>query len=416
MSRNARDRRPYIKPVTRVELSESNVKLRWLAICVLLAIAVVAIGYGFSLAMRTEPGWQEVTVRPDEINCSKDFTLMYDFGAGDVNPTAQYKKMEILYAELTEEAYRLFRPEAEGTDNLYALNTRVNEVVTVAPALYQALNQIVESGNRHVFLAPVLELYDPVFLSSTDAEAALYDPMKEPERQAMAREMAGYCTDPAMVDLQMLGNNQAMLIVSEPYLSYAEEHGIDVFLDLGWMTNAFIIDYMAQALQADGHVYGYLTSVDGFTRNLDIRSTRYSQNIFHCRDNTVYMPAILDYVGEMSLVTLRNYPMSEQDRWKYYAYGDGTITNVFLNMEDGLSQSGIDGITAYSVDSGCAWMLLRLAPVFTAEEFDVQSLEVLAQEGIYGIYCQDQSVIHTEESAQLSLQDTSYKASFYSVN
>ena len=416
MSRNARDRRPYIKPVTRVELSESNVKLRWIAICVLLAIAAVAIGYGFSLALRTEPGWQEVSVNSDQINCSQDFTLMYDFGAGDVNPTAQYKKMEILYTDLTEEAYRLFHSEADGADNLHALNTRVNEAVTVAPALYQALNQIVESGNRHVFLAPVLELYDPVFLSSTDAEAALYDPMKEPERQTMVREMAAYCADSAMVDLQLLGDSQAMLVVSEEYLAYAEEYGIDVFLDLGWMTNAFIIDYMAQALQAEGHVYGYLTSVDGFTRNLDIRDGRYAQNIFHCQDSNVYMPAILEYSGELNLVTLRNYPMSEQDRWKYYAYGDGSITSVFLSTKDGLSHSSIDGITAYSTDTGCAWMLLRLAPVFTAEEFDAQSLEVLTQEGIHSIYCQDRTVIHTDESAEPKLQDSSYKVSFYSVN
>ena len=61
-------------------------------------------------------------------------------------------------------------------------------------------------------------------------------------------------------------------------------------------------------------------------------------------------------------------------------------------------------------------MLLRLAPVFTAEEFDAQSLEVLTQEGIHSIYCQDRTVIHTDESAELKLQDSSYKVSFYSVN
>lgn len=403
MSRNARDRRPYIRPVTKLELSEHNIKLRWIAIGVLLAIAAGAIGYGFTLALRTEPGWQEVTVSSDKINCSQDFTLMYDFGAGDVNPTAQYKRMEVLYTGLTEEAYRLFSPEAEATDNLHALNSHVNETVTVDPMLYNALEQIAAAKDRQAFLAPVRELYEPVFLSANDAEAALYDPMKDPESQALARETAAYCADPDMVDVQLLGSNRVKLQVSEDYLAYAEEYGISVFLDFGWMKNAFIIDYMAQALAAEGHVFGYLTSVDGFTRNLDIRDTSYSQNIFHCRDNTVYMPAILEYSGAMNLVSLRDYPMSDKDRWSYYAYSDGSITHLFLNPEDGMSRTSIDGILAYSRDAGCAEILLKIAPVFFAEDFDASALE-----GIESVYCQGNTVICTEEDASFRITDDSY--------
>lgn len=407
MSKHARDRRPYIRPVTKLELSEKNIKFRWIAICVLLAVAAVSIGYGLFLALRKEPGWQKITVLSEEVNCSNDFVLMYEFGYGETNPTAEYKLLEAAYQSLTVSAYRLFNAEAEGTDNLYALNHHVNEEVTVAPALYQALEQVVSAGNRHVFLAPVRELYEPVFLSSTDAEAALYDPMKEPERQAMAKENAAYCADPASVSLELMGENKVCLKVSEEYLAYAMEYGIEVFLDLGWMKNAFIADYMADSLEEQGFTKGYLASNDGFTRNLDQRGTEYTVNLFQRVGNNIRMPANFFYSAPLSIVSLRDYPMSEQDKWSYYAYGDGSFTSVYLDM-DGMSRSSLDGVTAYSKEAGCAEMALKLAPVFIADAFDAQALERLAEEGILSVWFEGSSLVSTDEARPFLIVDEGY--------
>ena len=408
MSKHARDRRPYVKPVTKLELSETNIKFRWIAIAVLLSIAVVSIGYGFSLALRTEPGWQEITSLSQEVNCSDDFVLMYEFDSSDANPTAEYKKLETAYQALTESAYRLFNPEAVGADNLYALNRNVNSPVTVAPELYAALEQIAASGSRHVFMAPVLELYAPVFLSATDAEAALYDPTKDPDRAALAQEMVAFCGDPGMISLELLGENRACLKVSEEYLSYAREYGIETFLDLGWMKNAFIADYMADALASQGFTRGYLASSDGFTRNLDTRGTEFSVNLFHREGNDIHMPANFCYTGPMSIVTLRDYPMYEQDKWSHYAYADGSFTTVYLDPADGMCRASIDGITAYSREAGCGPIALKLAPVFIAEDFDAEALERLAHEGIQSARYYGKNLVCTDAAAPFLLVEDGY--------
>lgn len=407
MSKNARDKRPYVRPVTRLELSEKNIKLRWIAIAVLLAIAAVSIGYGFSQVLSTEPGWQQVSSISSEVNCGSDFVLMYDFGTGDVNPTAQYKILETLYSQLTVSAYQLFSPEAEGTDNLYHLNIHVNEKVTVAPELYKALEQIAGSQSRHPFLGPVRELYDPVFLAASDAEAAVYDPMKDPEREAMAKETAAYCADPAMISLEVFGENQVRLNVSDDYLAFAEENGIAVFLDLGWMTNAFIIDYMADALSAQGHTLGYLTSYDGFTRNLDIRGTDYSISLFDRQGMDVMMPANFAYSGPMSIVSLRDYPLSEQDQWHYYSYEDGSITSVFLDPADGTSKSSVDSLIAYGNNAGCAEILLRLASVFTADTLNTEEIAEMSFDGLDVLWFEGNTLYHTEEDAALMIRTDS---------
>lgn len=404
MSKNARDKRPYVRPVTRLELSEKNIQFRWIAIVVLLAIAVVSIGYGFSLALSTEPGWQEVTVHPEEVNCSADFVLMYDFGSGDVNPTLQNKKLEALYEELTVSAYQLFSAEAVSSTggNLRAVNASVNEAVNVDPALYDALELLVRYNNRHAFLAPVTELYEPIFLS-TGEEARGYDPMHDAQRAELVKETVVYCSDPAHVSLELLGENQVQLNVSDAYLAFAEENGIETFLDFGWMTNAFIADYIAQALTAQGHTFGYLVSYDGFTRNLDVTGGDYSVNFFDRQDHSILMPARLSYGGPQSIVSLRDYPLSDQDRWHYYSYESGEITTVFLDPADGVSKSATDSLMAYSASQGCSEILLQIAPLFTADTLDTDALIRLAGDRVYSLWTEGSTIFHTQENPVLTL-------------
>lgn len=407
MSKNARDKRPYIRPVTKLELSEKNIKYRWIAIVLLLSIAAVSIGYGFHAALSVEPGWDTVTVRSEEVNCSKDFVLMYDFGRGDMNPTAAYKRLEILYRDLCESAYWMFSPDAGPGGNVRSLNDNPNTPVTVSPELYQALELVVRHDNRHVFLAPVTALYKPVFLSEGDGEASAFDPMLDEELAGLAAETVAFCNDPGHVSLALLGENRVQLTVSNEYLAYAAEYGIETFLDFGWMTNAFLADYMADALAEAGFVYGYLVSYDGFTRNLDVSGSHYSQNFFDRQGNDVLMPASFGYSGPMSIVSLRDYPLSDQDRWHYYSYASGHITTTFLDPSDGISKASVDSLMAYGGTQGCGEILLQLAPVFTAEDLDVDALKAMTDGGIYAVWGEGTTVFHTQENPELTLRPDS---------
>lgn len=405
MSKNARDNRPYVRPVTRLELSEKNIKFRWIAIVVLLAIGVVSIGYGFSGLLSQEPGWQEITVQPGVVNCSSEFVFMYNFGAGDVNPTLQHKKLEALYGELTVSAYQLFSPEAvsETGGNLRSVNAGINQAVTVDPALFEALELVAHYDNRHVFLAPVTELYEAVFLSAGDGEARAFDPNYNEDKAELVKLTSGYCSDPAHISLEILGENQVRLNVSEAYLAFAQEYGIETFLDFGWMKNAFIADYLAQGLAAEGHTFGYVASYDGFTRNLDVSGEGYGVNIFHRRENTVQIPAKLSYSVPMSIVSLRDYPLSEQDRWHYYGYETGEITSVYLDTADGTCKSAVDSLLSYSEDKGCGEILLQIAPLFTVDTLDVAALAGLTTEQVYCVWAEGDAICHTQENAALTL-------------
>ena len=408
MSKHARDNRPYIKPVTRIELSDDKTTLRLILLIALLVIAAVAIIVGLSSAMKVEPGWQEAQVSSEKVNCSTEFTLMYDFSDYDLSEsTGALKKLNALYSTLTEDAYAIFTASEYETEfaNVRYLNDHVNEKVAVDPALYQALERILWYDSRYPFLAPVYEEYDRIFVQTSEADAARYDPAKSPELMDYIQEAASYAADPDMVWLELLGDDQVVLHVSEEYEAFAQENGLETFFDFHWMTNAFIIDYMASRLMENGYTSGYLASYDGFNRNLDMRGTSYSHNVYDRQGSDICLPAVFNYREPTSIVVLRNYPMADAERWHYFSYSDGTIATTFVDPADGVAKSATDNLFVYSRGVGCAEILLQAAPVFIADELNVDALNSLTEKGIYTIwgeelqlYCNDADVDLTFKS------------------
>lgn len=407
MSKNGKDRRPYLPPVQRIQLSEKNIRLRMVLLVLLLSVAVVAVVVGLGSALNTEPGWQTVEANSSQINCSRDFVLQYDCGQGSVSATEEYRALTALYTQLTEKGYVLFSPEAEGDGNLAELNRRPNQAVSLVPEVYEAVALLVEQDSRYPFLAPAAAQYGSVFLAATDAEAAQWDPGKDPEKGDFVRQAARFAADPQMIRLELLGNNQAKLTVSEAYLTFAAENGITVFLDLGWMKNAFIADFLAEALAERGFTRGYLASFDGFTRNLDQRGLDYSYNLFDRLGNTICIPASLGYDRPVSIATLRSFPLSEEDRWSYYAYEDGSVTHTMLDLADGSCRQSTDILTGYSYERSCAELAVKLAPVYIAAELDTGALQALEGEGIHTLWAEDTVLCHSEETAQLTLRPDS---------
>lgn len=405
MRKTGRDKRPHVKPVTRIELSEKNIKLRWILIVVFLSIAVVSILIGLTSMLNTEPGWQEVEVSSEQPTCSEDFVLMYDFGGSGGNATAEYKQLTALYSEAMANAFRIFSADMQedGLYNVRYLNDHINQTVTVDEVLYEALSVIAAYDNRSVFLAPAAVEYDRVFYAENDAEAESFDPACNQEMAAYVGQIAAFANDPEMISLTLLGNNQVCLKVADAYLAYAEENEIDTFLDLDWMTNAFIADYIADLLVENGFTCGYLVSYDGFTRNLDSRGNSYSLNIFDFEDSAVNMPARLSYDSPLSIVQLRSYPMSDRDCWHYYAYKNGRITTALLDSADGMSKSSIDDLVAYSEEAGCAELLMQMIPVFIADDFSSEALDMLAEQGIHSVWCEGSAVCHTDSQVRLQL-------------
>ena len=418
MRPSSNDKTPRVKPVRRIELSEEHLPLRIALVFVLMAIAAVALVVFLTSLLNTDPGWKVVEVDSSERNCSSDFMFNYDFGDAGVSATAEYKQVLSVYTEATRKAYWLFNKD-EGDaryPGIYHVNTHVNETVEVDPALYQALTLLEEAGNRSLYLAPVYAQYDNLFSCEDDVQASLYAPEKNRELDAYFNQIIAFIRDPAMINLELLGDCRVRLKVSAEYLAFAAEEEIDTFLDFHWMTNAFIVDYLAEQLQQNGYTNGYLTSFDGFTRNLDLRGNPYSFNIFNREGGTVYMAARMSYDKPCSIVFLRAYGMTEPDRWHYYNWSDGSITTAYVDAADGRSKTAAENLVCYSGAQGCAETLLRVLPVYLSDSLDTAALNRLTDDGIYSLWCEGRTIRYNDEGIWISdlyeTEDVRYTKSF----
>ncbi len=392
------------------ELSDKNRTVRWILITVLLAVAAVAVVIGLMSALQTPAGWQTVEASSTKLNCSEDFVLYYELGAGEQSASVESKALELLYGKAAESAWQLFYNEAGQSElnGLYALNQHPNTQIQVDESLYAALAQLQENGSRALYLAPVYAAYDRVFHSADEIVAEDNDPTKDPDTRDYVATLANFANDPESVELELDTDNKVTLRVSDEYLTFARENELAYFLDFGWLRNAFVIDYMAQMLLDNGFSNGYLSSVDGFTRNLDQRDTAYSFNLFDCGKSA----AVMEYHGTISIAFLRSYPMYEEDAARYYTFLDGRTVTALIDPADGQSKTAADQLVSYSTKTGCAELALSMLPVYVTEELSEELLGELTEKAVYSIWFADSQLRYNQPDLSITLQDTAYTAQF----
>lgn len=391
-----------LRPPQEIEVEQKNVKLRVILLIVCISVAVVSLGYGISLLVNRQTGWQTVEISSNEINCGADFNLQYYLE--DADATAQYRQLNQLYSKACTDAYQLFNTDGA----LAAISATPNVDVEVDPALYRALEQVQLSGDRCLYLAPVYVEYNRVFLCENEAEAALYDPAQDSALAEELKTLAALCNDPEMIDLDLKGNNTVHLKLTGDYLAYVEEYELDALLDFGWMKNAFIADYIAEILIENGFTAGYLTSYDGFTRNLDSRAQSYRLNLFDRTSEGINKPGAMEYTGPMSIVSLKDYPMGDQDRWHYFSFSNGRIVTVYVDPTDGMSKSALHNLTVYSDTAGCGQLALKAADVYLSDAFATDVVESWSENEVYAVWCQDKVMYHTQADLTLYITDKSY--------
>ncbi len=399
--KSAPNDRPVIDKTIHIPLPENKLKLRTALVIALIVLAVASFAFGVNSLVGTDAGMAEITVLSGEMNAGDDFTFYYNLGFGGADATDERREVRSLYSQAATDALEIFSSdvEAEGGGNLYYLNSRPNEDVAVDGALYSALEQLEGSGTRYHYLAPLYEQYYAMFNSASDPEAAEYDPRLNDAQAEFFSQIAAFASDSGEIALELLGDNKVRLHVSEEYMRFAEANGVTTFIDLTWMKNAFIADYIAQELIDAGYTHGALISDDGFMRCLDDETgAEYSFTFSHRDGTTITNLSTLQFSGTVSIAYLHDYPLESGNSGGYYLYSDGTLRSAFLDTADGLDRSCVPELAAYSFEDGCAGLALKLAPVFISSDLDMNELAELEKDGITVYYTQDGVLCSTAES------------------
>lgn len=373
------------RPVIRAEVTEKNKTLRIVAAVVLLVIGIIALTSGFMSLLGKDPGWQEIQINTKQRNCSQDFTLQYHFSGANAAPVNNL--LQSTYEEACVKAYQLFTPdeEIEGVHNIHYINRHPNEEITVDPVLYAAFRKLEDT--RYLYLGPIYAHYSQIIYNTDDPYVQDLDPAVSGDAAAYIRSIHHYAIDPDMIRLELLGDNRIKLHVSQEYLAYArgEEIG-ENFIDFSYLTNAFIIDYLADSLVAQGLTDGFLVSADGFTRTL-VADPTFRMTVFDRVDTTVYAAGVMEYRGPVSIVSLKDYPVSDTDR-NYRGSGNHNV-HLFADPADGMYRTGTENLISYSYDTGCVEVLLNMLPSFLGDSFSVP-------EGLFSVWCENGTLCYND--------------------
>ncbi|MCD7771126.1 MAG: hypothetical protein LUH23_03435 [Oscillospiraceae bacterium] len=396
------------QPPKTVEVSSRYVGLRIAAVVILILIAATAFVYGFNQLFSASTGWQEIEANSSDYNCSEELTFIYNIGSSESDSaTVERKAIIRLYTEACETAFQLLSPDVEidNLNNVWYINNHPNEEVTVDEFLYSALETMLDSGGRLLYLAPIYSEYQGIFFSIEDWEASEFDPLLNDTEAEYFAEVLEFTSSSEHVYLELLGDNTVILHVSDEYLEYAEEMGIDGFIDFSWTTNAFIVDYISDLMIENGYTQGIIASYDGFARNLGGYDVIFSYTLYSRQGTTIYSAADMLYDGARSFAYAHDYPIDTLDSQHYYTYETGEIRNPYIDPTDGLCKAATEDLVLYSEDATCVDLMLRLIDVYIADELDESKLESLTSDGIYAIYYNGFTIMHTEDDVMLDVAE-----------
>ena len=398
MKRYARDKTPDVKPVQRIELSEKHIKLRIILTIVFIVIAVLAVGFGVKSCLSADKGWQEITSSNASNSLSVVFKLVYNIGESSMNATSEKKSVQYIYTAAAQEAYKLFDNYAPD-GYMKQINTNINgEGVKIDPELYSALEKMLQYG-RLLYYIPYFEYYEQVFSAESDFDASVFDPEANTGIKELFSKLSVYINDNDSVCLKLLDNNRVSLFVSDEYIAFAADNGVDNYIGFGWLENAFAADHIADRLKAGGHTNGYLTSVDGFTEYMNGRGYDYTAVLYDRVDNTLTPACSLNISKAQSSVYLKNYLVSPKENG--YIYDDGRVVTVFFD-ENGTQRCAANTMYVYAKSSGCADIALKAAAIYIADKIDDGRLISLKEDEVYAVYVNDGKLKYTEDQLQIS--------------
>lgn len=408
MSRTQRQKNteyPVPKPVEQVSLSAKHLTLRILLLVLAIGVAATAFTLAFRELIHGNDGWQTVTASSATLPaCAGDLTLRYYFGSTGESSRSEMRNVTKIYTEACETVWRLYDAgqQYDGVYNLAYLNAHPNEEVPVEEVLYETFALLNRCDSSYAFLAPLIPEYTNLFSSGDDTVAAEYDPMRNKE---VAELFGKICKYVQSGDISLRLNEEthtARLEISEEYLAFARENGISAFVDLWWMQGAFSVDYIAKTLTEKGYPNGYLSSAEGFSSTLGQTGTL-TASVFDHADGNRYEVAQVSFEGPVHSVYLHAQPDSETDRSYRYAYADGSVTTAYLSPADGCSRAALPDLLSYSRTAGCAEILLRLLPIYTAAEADETAFSGLSEDAaIESVWCRSRTIRYTDDTCTFS--------------
>ncbi len=388
------------KPVEKIELNEKHTKRNVIILIIVSIIGIAAFIFAFYKIANKDKGWTIITANTEKYpQADADFTFNYF-----VNSTGDYQNVIAKYSEYINFAKSEISNDYDQDNNIRYINKNPNKDIVVSDYLYNSLKDI-KDFNNYLYLEPVLTYYETLIESMSTLYDSKNDPMTNTEIKEIINNLLPYINDRTKVELKLLDNNTVNLFVSDDYLKYLSDNGIENIISFTWLENAYVIDYVANSLADAGFKKGVIRTYDGYNRSIDDKAFTYKYTLFDTINKSSGEIGHFLYNGGTSLVNLKNFIVYSKDSNFLRVMSDGTTRSYYLDETTGTCKSSTRYLIGYNSDS-CVNVAKTLAKIYIADTFDKTLIEN-NRDNMNFVWYEDKNIMHTEKNIELTITFTS---------
>lgn len=398
---------------------ETNSQSRtWLRIgCFVLAVAValVALSYGFTQLGHKDPGYYEIEATPDEDTplYSSGITLIYYFEGESSQIKQALNSLKDLYSTALMRSYKLLDPENtyEGYVNLASLNQGMGQSMQVSEELFSILEdawaKTQEGRGFNMFAGSLYREWNSI-LSLNDLSD--FDPATNPDTASRIRDLAEKTAQPETFELRVLDreNRIVQVNVDQAYLDFLEqgEYACEV-VSMNLMEDAYRLSLIRDALEAQGFTNGYLSTDSGLTLSLS-RHEDGAYGMYSYDGERILQCASIDAKPNSACSYFRVFPM-ETGEFMYHAVDGGyyhpcfiTATGTFANVLNASCTVRYDGdVVAACYDNLKLYNLESREAVTAAASGDTTYVCAFLKDGGTVLYTNDPSAVRGADGIQV---------------
>lgn len=307
-----------------INVSTKHVRLRTVLFCVFAALAITGITFGVLQIGKKTEGFQTVTAQQDDdlprYQNGVQFTYLMQGSSSEIK--LLNNELTRIYTDALKRSWKLLSAVETyaDTENLASLNENVGQPVSVPQELYD----ILLDADRKTREQKGYSLYAGALYAEQNAILVLYDAqsfdplVNEDSRERLDRlREATADLDSFKLEIVDAASCTLRFTVAQSYLDLLTELEVEApILDLNLLFEAYRLELVRTAIEAEGYDKGYLSDDSGLS--LALSGLGEGEYCFYGRTDEGVTPAAYALLTEGSVFSqFRAFPAYEDESGFY---------------------------------------------------------------------------------------------------
>lgn len=299
-----------------------SLKHKWIRLAFFIFFALLAIGAitaGVLGLSKKQSGFYAINASVDSeaVNYSKYTELHYYMEGKTSEIKDMTREVTMVYSRSLLHIFKLLDKDNiyTGYENIASINERQGEFVNVSNELYEILKDAYEKTYEqqgfNMFAGLLYEHWGNILILYDYEE---FDPLVNTEEREIIAEISELVNNLDNFKLEFRDEDKAVrLSVSSEYINFCNEKELSAkVLDLNLLKEAYIVEYVTNALEDAGYKKGYMTTTLGITATLsELEGCQYP--IYALDKDEIVIKEIIDAVPGSVISSFNHFPKKDTD-------------------------------------------------------------------------------------------------------